>query len=334
MPENTRNVAPLNWQVLVTEALRRRKEENLTQREHAALASVSVPTIAAFDRGEYTLTLTKACDILRVVGLLEEPAEEGAHEAFVRDAFARWRELTSKLPADSPGRFPNGWCRFDYCLNGDLKTVSPTAFEEILRSAVTRHTGWPPFWIPLRHGMKPQEVEDTIECWLSPEETGRAFTEPAHCDFWRVSPNGRAFLIRGYQEDGQETFAPGTIFDTTLPIWRMSEVLLHAASLASLLRKNQETLITVRFRALFSGLNGRVLRAWANPLSDTLFEGHAARSDEAVLEAVVPTDEIRGDLARHVYPLAASLFERFGVSGLSQHRIEAEVARLLSVRLN
>ena len=57
------------WQ----EAIRRRKEEKLTQREHAALASVSIPTIVGFDRGEKTLTLAKAFDILRVVGLIEEP---------------------------------------------------------------------------------------------------------------------------------------------------------------------------------------------------------------------------------------------------------------------
>jgi hypothetical protein len=30
-------------------------------------------------------------------------------------------------------------------------------------------------------------------------------------------------LIRGYQEDTQETFSPGTIFDTTLLIWRMAK---------------------------------------------------------------------------------------------------------------
>ena len=40
------------------------------QREHASLAGVSIPTIVAFDRGEEHLTLTKAFDILRVVGLV------------------------------------------------------------------------------------------------------------------------------------------------------------------------------------------------------------------------------------------------------------------------
>nr|WP_234841388.1 hypothetical protein [Sinorhizobium meliloti] len=88
------------------------------------------------------------------------------------------------------------------------------------------------------------------------------------------------FLIRGYQEDGAETFPAGTILDTTLPLWRMSEVLLHAEKLASLLRKDADTAVTVHFRAMFTGLRGRVLRSWANPLSDLLVEGHAPRRSD------------------------------------------------------
>lgn len=332
MSTNPRRISTLNWRSLVNEALRRRKSEGMTQREHAALASVSVPTIAAFDRGETTLTLAKAFDILRVIGLLDEPAEGGAQEAFVREAFSRWRTLTETLPEDSPGRLEHGWYRFDYCLEGALQTVSLTDYEEILRKAVTRHTGWPVFWLPTRPEIAPKEVDGTIECWLAPESEGtdRAFNDPAHCDFWHAAPSGRLFLIRGYQEDGQETFPPGSILDTTLPVWRMGEALLHAGRLARLLHKSQDSAITIRFRAVYSGLSGRVLRSWANPLSDLMIEGHAARSDEAVLEIEVPAKDMEARLPEHIFPLVSSLYERFGVSGLSVNRVKAEVDRLIS----
>ena len=98
----------LNWAALVAETLRRRKAERMTQKEHAALADVSIPTIVAFDRGERTLSLAKAFDILRVVGLIEEPVVEGARDAFVREAFKRWQQLIAALPENSPGRFPHG----------------------------------------------------------------------------------------------------------------------------------------------------------------------------------------------------------------------------------
>jgi transcriptional regulator with XRE-family HTH domain len=335
MSQNPRGIAPINWTALVAEAMRRRKAEKLTQREHAALASVSIPTIVGFDRGEKTLSLAKAFDILRVVGLVVEPMEEGAQEAFVQDAFARWRELTAKLPDDSPGRFPNGWFRFDYALEGEIKEVELHRLPTILRDAVVPHTGWPLFLFSGRGDLEPREVDGVIECWLKPADAGvnRPFGDPAHCDFWRVAPNGRAFLIRGYQEDSQDTFPPRTIFDTTLPTWRMGECLLHARQLATQIAADPLK-TKVRFRALYTGLSGRVLRAWANPLSDLMFEGGGARSDEAILETVIPVDEIETKLAEHLHPLIASLFERFGVAGLSIDRVAAEIARMKASRFN
>lgn len=335
MSPHSRSIEALNWRLLVDEALRRRKAEGLTQREHAALASVSVPTLAAFERGETTLTLAKAFDILRVVGMVAELPEEGAQEEFVREAFTRWRDLTRNLPKDSPAKFNDGWYRFDYCLEGDLKNLSLTAFEKTLEQAVTHHTGWPVFIFLNRAEVRPKEIDGMIECWLG-VEAGKediTFNDPAHFDFWRAAPSGRLFLIRGYQEDGQETFPPGTIMDTTLPVWRMGEALLHAGRLASLLRQSEDSSITIRFRALYSGLGGRVLRSWANPLSDLLLEGHAARSDEALLEIEVPAEAVADRLAECVLPLVASLYERFGITGLSESRVEAEVGRLLSSRI-
>jgi transcriptional regulator with XRE-family HTH domain len=335
MPQNPRGIAPINWAALVAEAIRRRKAEKLTQREHAALASVSIPTIVGFDRGERTLTLAKAFDILRVVGLIDEPLEGGAQEAFVQDAFTHWRELTAKLPENSPGRFPNGWYRFDYALEGELKDIELHRLPSILREAVVPHTGWPLFLFAGRAELEPREVDGVIECWLKPADAGvnRPFGDPGHCDFWRVAPNGRAFLIRGYQEDGQDTFAPRSIFDTTLPIWRMGECLLHAQRFAAQIAVDPLK-TKVRFRALYTGLSGRVLRAWANPLSDLMFEGGGARSDEALLETVIPVDEIETKLAENLQPLIASLFERFGVTGLSNERVAAEVGRLKAGRFN
>jgi transcriptional regulator with XRE-family HTH domain len=335
MPQNLRGIVPISWTALVAEAIRRRKAEKLTQREHAALASVSIPTIVSFDRGEKTLSLAKAFDILRVVGLLEEAADGDAQEAFVQHAFARWRALTAEVPEDSPGRFPNGWYRFDYALEGEIKDVELHRLRSILRKAVVPHTGWPLFLFPGRRELEPTEEDGVIECWLKPADAGvtRPFGDPAHCDFWRIAPNGRAFVIRGYQEDSQDTFPPHTIFDTTLPIWRMGECLLHAQQLAAQIAV-EPTKAKVRFRALHTGLSGRVLRAWANPLSDLVFEGGGSRSDEAMLETVVPVDEIETKLAEHLHPLIASLFERFGVTGLSKDRVAAEIGRLRANRFN
>jgi hypothetical protein len=84
----------------------------------------------------------------------------------------------------------------------------------------------------------------------------------------------------------------------------------------------------VQLRALYTGLTGRVLKAWASPLSDLVFEGSPARSDEAMLETVIPLDQIDERLAEYLHPVVASLFERFGVAGLSVDRVAAELERM------
>lgn len=334
MPENPRSIAPVDWRALIAEALRRRKAERLTQKEHAALASVSIPTIIAFERGELTLSLSKAFDILRVVGLVTEAPEEGSQEAFVTQAYARWRELIEPLPKDSPGRFPHGFVRFDYALTGDLRRLELHELEPLIEKAELKHTGWPLFLTLDRPEFAPREEAGTIETWLKSDKTGvdRRFSDAAHCDFWRIAPSGRAFLLRGYVEDSQETVPPGTIFDTTLPIWRMGEGLLHAARLAKLLRRDDDDDITVRFRALYSGLSGRQLRSLQGNVSDFIVAGLPSKSDEAIVETTLPASAIEADLASAVYPLVASLYERFRVADLPDGFVRAEIKRFRSGR--
>jgi len=320
----------LNWSALVAEALRRRKAERLTQKEHAALADVSIPTIVAFDRGERSLSLAKAFDILRVVGLVEEPAVLNAQDVFVATSFERWRTLTAALPERSPGRFPHGWYRVDYALEGSLTKLGVRDLLKVLEETELKQMGWPLFLISKRVERAPRHDINLLECWLSPrlDASDHLRDGPAYCDFWRADPSGRMFLMRGYREDSQETLPPGTIFDTTLPLWLLAEALLHASRLASLLAKDSAE-ITVRLRVLFTGLTGRVLRAWGNPLNgDLLLGSHPCRTGEALLQIAVPAASIEADLARHVVALATPLFERFGLASLSLDGVDAELARM------
>lgn len=328
MSANFGKIMPLNWKSLVDETLQRRKLEKMTQREHAALANVSVPTIAAFDRGEMTLSLAKAFDILRVVRLVDEPSEDNIQDTFVREAHNRWQILSNQLPQDSPARFPHGWFRFDYHLEGDLKFVKLQDFEKLLKKVSPHYSRWSPFQVLQQPENKPYEIDGMLECWLKPVEEG-IYRDAAY-SVWRAATSGRMFMIRGYKEDCEETFPPKSIFDTILPILHMGEVLLHAERLATILQKDADKPIIINFRALYSGLNGRILRAWANPFSNILGEGRAARSDEALLQTSIPAQDISAHLAEHLYPLVLSLYEKFGVTEFSKDFVQAEVKRLLT----
>lgn len=59
----------LNWQSFVKEAVKRRKEQKLTQEQLAILAEVSKPTLNRFEQGKTNIKLDSALKILKMLGL-------------------------------------------------------------------------------------------------------------------------------------------------------------------------------------------------------------------------------------------------------------------------
>ena len=62
----------LNWNLLVEEAIRRRKERKISQRRLAAIADVSQPTISRFEQRKDDIQLSSAIKILSILGLVEK----------------------------------------------------------------------------------------------------------------------------------------------------------------------------------------------------------------------------------------------------------------------
>ena len=62
----------LNWNLLVEEAIRRRKERKISQRRLAAIAEVSQPTVSRFEQRKDDIQLSSAIKILSVLGLVEK----------------------------------------------------------------------------------------------------------------------------------------------------------------------------------------------------------------------------------------------------------------------
>ena len=59
----------LDWQDIVREAVKRRREQKLTQNQLAVLAGVGKPTLNRFERGVTAIRLDSVFKILRVLGL-------------------------------------------------------------------------------------------------------------------------------------------------------------------------------------------------------------------------------------------------------------------------
>lgn len=60
----------LDWQSLSKEAVKRRKEQKLTQEQLAILAGVSKPTLVNFENGRQNIKVENAIKILKTLGLV------------------------------------------------------------------------------------------------------------------------------------------------------------------------------------------------------------------------------------------------------------------------
>ncbi len=60
----------LHWPSLVEEAIKRRREQRLTQKQLAVLAGVSGPTVNRFEQRQGNITLKSAFAILQTLGLI------------------------------------------------------------------------------------------------------------------------------------------------------------------------------------------------------------------------------------------------------------------------
>ncbi|HYW15396.1 MAG TPA: helix-turn-helix transcriptional regulator [Allosphingosinicella sp.] len=319
---------PLNWRDLIEEAVRRRKSENLSQAALAAIAGVSRATVLSFERGDTNLQLSKVFDLLTALGLLEGVGPVDSQDEFAQASRTRWQDLVADLAEDDPARLPYGHVSYDYWIEG-AEALPLKALPDVLR-AIPTYTGWPPFRVASKPGLKPYNRDNCLECWLG-SGSDRLFRDAGHSDFWRIAPEGRAFLRRGYQEDGPDNLQPGAIFDLTLPIWRCAEVLLHAAALARALSAAPNGL--VHLRATYSGLEGRELVSWAKPLSrNSAPPGLRARSSSATLEMTVLADGLEDDLEMLVGYLLRPLYARFDGFELPDSLFAEEIAQLRRAR--
>lgn len=59
----------LNWPELVAAAVKRRKQQKLTQEQLATICGISKPTLNKFEQGRLSVTLESALKVLRALDL-------------------------------------------------------------------------------------------------------------------------------------------------------------------------------------------------------------------------------------------------------------------------
>jgi transcriptional regulator with XRE-family HTH domain len=224
----------------------------------------------------------------------------------------------------SDARYEHGVWSAAYVLTGQLVRPGRAAFLEILHQVRGHETGWVPWWVPTREEIRPRPVDGLIECWHKDGNLGG----PSHSDFWRASPDGMMYLLRGYQEDDAESLRPGTELSLTIPAWRAAEVLLHASRLATALGAPEAE---VDLQVRWEGLRGRSLSPWPS-YRYYLDEKYVCLEDSATGRLRVVANEIEDSLPRLVSVVTAPLYESFDFFRPPQGMLEAEIRELRANR--
>lgn len=253
-------------------------------------------------------------------GVATPTDELASQDTFAAISKDRWAETVKALPSDDPARFCYGHYEVDFGFQpGELLRL-PALVDNMRAASNLKYTGWTPFWIAERAELAPKAIDGVAECWLGKADDSRLPIDAAHADFWRVSPEIRAFLMRGYAEDGIQSHAPATVLDVTLPIWRIGEILLYADRLARLTNSTGNML----FRVRWSGLSGRKL-AFLQSWSRSTGGDHTAVQDAVKSSAVIPLDHIEDNLTEILHPLLQPLYEAFNFFELPTNLVSEEL---------
>ena len=235
-----------------------------------------------------------------------------AHDAFL--------SMTEDYADRVPSLTSNHW-EFSYSITtSDGQEIDPNNLSRVLREINSEvhdlvRTGWSMFYQFGRDPIHPYfntdpksglGENDFLECALTRDLQPRTLG----MDFWRVSPNGKASLVREYWEDSPE-FAgalrtlPGTGFSPNMLAQSLAEFVRHAHGLAE--RFNTAT--AVFFRCEWWGLTGRVV---ADPTA-LWGVGHSrvSQADHRASSGSWPVGSLNSNLSEIVATLGSPVARAF-----------------------
>jgi hypothetical protein len=240
----------------------------------------------------------------------------------------RWQQLLlDHLPDEDPSRYHKRVWTAAYLIDGHFDTPSLPDFQNVLQKAEHHGTGWPVWWVaPQGTPLSPYYAQNLLECWMKDCKDKDA----AHSDFWRASPEGFMFLLRGYWEDCRpDKVEPGKALWTRTAVHQVGECLLHARRLARALDVEDGS-VMVSFR--WEGLAGRVWRDIDTEKDEKTWYDHSGKvCRQKSVESPIVTVSVRAideSLSSIISSLTKGLFLAFQFPEPSIDLIRRELSRL------
>lgn len=202
--------------------------------------------------------------------------------------------------------------------------------QSFLRTALAanpQYTGWP-IWLDSRGfdaESRPKVVEKGWEALIiSPTGWFK------HADFMRLDPTGEFYIWCPLRDDLTETVTPGTALDVILVIIQVAEAIAVGLSISKALGWQSGATLGFAFR--WTGLNGRELASWANPLV-SIMPWNRAEDSSVDTYVEVPFDTPLSAIAPFVDLATRDLFIAFNGYTLPINATEHWTQRLIERRL-
>ena len=232
----------------------------------------------------------------------------------------RWASVLSDERADSPSRFPNGYCEMGFDLVGSEPTTNfRELYVQLTGAKMPRFSSWSPFANKNSIDQPLSPYEDSLENWLGKQIDDSHLQEPLLHEFWRASLGGRLYTIRGYFSDGrwsqQREFGPGRVLALYEPIQRVADGISFAKRLAHVIDDQNVQEIGIVYR--FTGLMGRSLVAMDINGFPQIGEYSPCIDEMYPLAKQVTLKDVDDDLPGVVHGLLTGLYELFGLYELS-----------------
>ena len=248
----------------------------------------------------------------------------------VDDVFMRFKESVEPKEIDISN---TGFFEVGFKISGEFNPLPPNMdFLRKVFSNVPQLTGWP-FWLDSRNfaieDSHPKLIDEKWESCII-DISSQLFN---HIDFWQMDPKGFFYHLRALEDDikvGENIPAPYTVLDFGLPIIRVSEVIVIGLNIAKAIGcKEDESILNFLFK--WSGLLGRELDSWANPMR-IISPGRKAYRDEGISEVTIPLNTANSSISHLVEKAISPLFDAFDFK-ISLSVIEELNEKLLTRKL-
>lgn len=259
------------------------------------------------------------------------PTAEDRLQSWHRDAELRFHEALGVAKDFSrPVSLKDNSYQLSYLIShnddaipvGDLGRVLEEINNEVRDTVWTGWSMFYPFSPPeIRPSVHPDKLDGTGGDLLETNLLGFDADLP---DFWRISPDGRASLVRGYREDVRLE-EPGRWLSPETVLRETAELVRHARAFA----RRFPSASSVSFRCVWNGLKGREIRDFDPGICWS--PGRIAIANQRTVSGEYPVVQLGASWPKIVSDLGCPILHLFGFTDCSPEFVEGMRHRFIKL---